>query len=207
MRSIEQNFVLMTLGADLVALLGIGFAHQSWTLEFAFAFVVCFLIIVQFFLRYLAITNRYKTESSIASWTLSILIFPASLALIGSIIYTSLWFFMLGVLLLLATAKTHQTRKTVLAANVENAIRLQESMISEGAFGVFIIIFWLLAQFGSRLPRLPFEPTVFYGALFSLFHAVVSTSKSIVALWRNRPTISERLNEALADARSKSNAP
>jgi hypothetical protein len=198
MRSIEQNFVWTTLGADLVTLLTVGFTRQQWNIELGFAFAVCILVVGQLFIRYLAITNWYKTESSIASWTLSILIFPASLALILSSSFNSVWFLILGVLLLLASAKTHQTRKTVLAepsSNMETAIRLQESMLWESAFGVFMIIFALLARFGSRLSHLPFESTVFYGTLFALFYALVSTSKVILATLRNKPTIRRYLEE------------
>ena len=198
MKSIEQNFVWTTLGVDLVALLTVGFSRSRWSIEFGFGFVVCFLIIGQLFIRYLAITNWYKTENSLASWALSILIFPASLALILSTSLNSVWFIMLGLLMLLASAKTRQTRNTVLAepsSNTETAIRLQESMISESAFGLFMLFFAILARSGSGLSQLSSESTVFYGRLFALFHALVSTSKLIVALLRNKPKIQRYFEE------------
>src|SRR5206468_3694778 len=139
MSRLEQAFIFMTVALHLAFLTKVGTDSHEWNrAEFVFAFSACVLIFIQFLIRYFAITHRYKTESTIEAWGVSLLIVATSLTLIQSTSHFPFWFLVYGVLLLLATVKTSQVIARLTSTDmvtVERRMRLHESRILEMSFG------------------------------------------------------------------------
>lgn len=202
MKRNERAFTFTTISAHIVMFIRVGSEPQRWThIEFVFAYIVCFLIFVQFLIRYLAIIHLYNTETSIASWLVSFFVLFTSLVLIESTLHFPFWFLVFGLLLLLGALKTIQSRKRVIADpdhDVERGLRLQEFMVMESAFGIFMILLFFLTKIESRrLPQLTPESSIFYGLFFVLYYALVSTTIIILRIIRSKPTIDRYMKEQL----------
>src|SRR5438067_945155 len=135
MNRFEQAFIFMAVALHLGLLTRVGADSNHWNRpEFVFAFSACVLIFIQFLIRYLAITHRYKTEKSIKSWFVSLFIVAASLTLIQSSVHFPFWFLVYGVFLLLANVKTREVMARLTDtdnATVQRKMRLHESLILE----------------------------------------------------------------------------
>ena len=188
----------MTIGLNVTMFIKIGYESTRWAqVDFVFAYSTCVLTFIQFLIRYFAITHLYKTEASILGWAISFLIFITSLISIQATLHIPTWFLSYGILLLSASFKTVQSRKQIAAAsksNVERLRRLQEFMIFESSFGVFMILFFLLSRDGTSIkPFLTIESTAFFGTFFAAFYSLVSTIINIIRVSSNRSVIEKRM--------------
>ena len=198
MNQFERAFIFMIIALHIGMFIKVGYESQKWMqVEFIFAYFVCILVFIQFLIRYLAITHLYKTETSISSWTVSLLIVITSLVLIQSTLNFPLWFLFYGVLLLLASLKTRQAIAQVMSAsevNTERGVRLQEFMILESGFGVFMILFYIFPKIESMLfPQLTLENTIFFGTLFAAYYSLFSTIIMIMRMFKNKEMIEKHM--------------
>src|SRR6185503_13905564 len=101
MKQNERAFTFATISLHFGMFMKVGNQTQRWSeIEFVCAYIVCFLIFVQFLIRYLAIIHLYDTETSLGSWLASFLVLITSLVLIESTLHLPFWFLVFGLLLL-----------------------------------------------------------------------------------------------------------
>jgi hypothetical protein len=198
--SLELWLLGCTVTSYIGAFMWVGFTVKDWRrIEFIFACAVCVLIFIQFLIRYLAITHVYKTENTIGAWIVSFMIFVVSSVLVITSLSIPWWFLVFGILLLLASVKNLQSRGKIIASqeyDFERVMRLKEYMVMEVGFGFFMIFFAMLTVWGSRiLSSITADSAVFFGTLFALFYAVVSTLIMLMRMINNRAVIEKHMSD------------
>lgn len=207
MNQYERAFIFMAIALHIGLFIKVGCESQKWTqIEFILAYFVCILIFIQFLIRYFSLTYVYKTENSISSWALSLSIVITNLVLIQSTLYPPFWFLVYGILMVLAALKNRQSiarLRSVTETNTQGIVSIQERIASieefsilESGFGVFMILFYILAKVESRiLPQLSLDNTIFFGTLFTVYFSIYCAVIMIRKMLKNKKFIEELMKE------------
>ncbi|MBI4962489.1 MAG: hypothetical protein HY913_04370 [Desulfomonile tiedjei] len=197
MNWIAKWFLGMAITTNIASLVYVYSNAREWEeLHVKFAFVACMLIFLQFIVRYIAITNRFKTETTRWALITSGLIVAMSLISILNVPNGASWFLYFGLLLIVAPIKTQTSRRRIMESDnpdAERLMRLQEYMIFEGGFGCFMLFMYVLNEAQHNLyvsaylgPYVNTESITFFGSLFALYYALVSTSVIFVRMEKDR---------------------
>src|SRR5207249_11964175 len=110
---------------------------------------------------------------------------------------------------LLATVKTKQVMARLSSTDkttVERRMRLRESRILEMSFGIFMVILYVLPKVGSKiLPSFNLGSTIFFGTLFGLYFAVLSTIVMVTRVLTNKAEINDYLRDYLGNVEVRGN--
>ena len=178
----QKTFIATGAGLAFGTIVTVGMlaSKSSWS-EFTFvtAYVVCVILSIQFVLRYIAIATLHQTEIPPSAWALSLVILIVSLVLVAVVHSPRWWFLALGMLLIFAALKNIQTRheiRTKTGSNDEKLKRLRESMIMEASFGILMLLFSGLSEWGTHVSSIatPASAT-FFGVVVAAFYTAMST--------------------------------
>jgi len=194
--TVEKQFLFFALATHAASFLYVYLHSAKWgEYPFIFAYVACLLLFGQFIIRYIAITNQFKTQTTIWSWILSLAIVAISNLSTLETPNGSTWFLFVGLLLILAPMKTQMSRNRIRQSgqsNAERLMRLQEYMVFEGGFGCFMLFMYSLSRFGVHSNA---DALTFFGSLFALYYALVSTVVNGVRMVRGRHVFEQRVRE------------
>jgi len=198
MNQYERSFIFMAIALHIGIFLNVGYTSRKWgEITFIFAYAACLLTFAQFFIRYIAVTHLYKTETSISAWVISFLIITVSSISIYLTENLPYWFLSFSAVLFLANLKTSQSIRKILGnkkINKTHVLRLSEYRVFEFGFGLFVLLFFLLSVTNLKdFIGTNNQAICLFGTLAALFYSLISMSMNIVRVTRSKTIIEAHL--------------